>query len=132
YYALPTAGGHKGPHSTSPPLPPLRGSQPPHSLVRFSQNLTLRKASRPYIAQKRLCLFDTHIWFQHHVGKVIGNAARGLSLETPVEWHTDLMHHPPIHTQGAHTSRHHGSCLDLATQRTHDHPVPVLNPFFCR
>src|SRR5260370_9200502 len=58
------------------------------ALGRFNSHgilLHLWKASGAHITHKRLGLFDTHVWFQHHVCKVIGNAASALSLETPME-----------------------------------------------
>src|SRR6266566_1795151 len=112
--------------------PPLRGSQSLHCLVRFSQNLTLWQPPRPHITRKRLGLFDTHIWLQHHVCKIVGNATRTLALEAPMERHPDLMYRATTNTQGPHAPCHHGPCFDLATRRTHYQPVAILNATFSR
>src|SRR5438034_1557607 len=68
----------------------------------------LRQPSRPHITGKRLGLFDTHIWLQHHVCKIVGNATRTLALEAPMESHPDLMYRASTNTQGPHAPCHHG------------------------
>src|SRR5215472_7557622 len=40
-------------------------------------------ASRSYITGESLCLFNTYIWLQHHMGKIISNAASAFALEAP-------------------------------------------------
>jgi hypothetical protein len=48
-------------------------------------HMPLRKFAGPHVASKRLGLLNADIWLQHHMGQVIGNAAKTLSLETPME-----------------------------------------------
>src|SRR5438876_6842951 len=92
----------------------------------------LRQPPRPHITRKRLRLFDTHIWLQHHVCKIIGNATRNLALEAPVEGHPDLMDCASVNTQWPHAPCHHGPCLDLTTRCAHNQPVAMLNATFSR
>src|SRR5579875_3053724 len=69
--------------------------------------LFYREASGAYIAGERLRLFNTDVRFQHHVCKIVGNTARDLPLEAPVERESDLVDEPPGDAQGPHTMRNH-------------------------
>src|SRR5579875_2667458 len=89
--------------------------------------LFYREASGAYIAGERLRLFNTDVRFQHHVRKIVGNTARDLPLEAPVEGESDLVDEPPGDAQGPHTMRNHRSRLDLAARRADDHPIAVLD-----
>src|SRR5713226_1871245 len=92
----------------------------------------LRQPSGTHITGKCLRLFYTHVWLQHHMCQVIGNAAGTFPLEAPMERHADLMHNSSLDTQRANTSCHHSSRLDLPTRRANKHPLSMLDLAFRR
>ena len=52
-------------------------------------------APRANVAGKRLGLFYTYVWFQHHVRQVVSYATGALSLEAPMERQADLVYYVP-------------------------------------
>src|SRR5579859_8239345 len=86
--------------------------------------------SRTYVTGKRLGFFNTDVWFQDHMGQVIGNAAGALPLEAPVEGHTNLVNDTSINAQRAHTPRHHCSRFDLSARSADNQPLAMFDLAF--
>src|SRR5258708_29471156 len=88
------------------------------------------KSPRAHVTQKRLGLFNTHVWLQHHMRQVVGNAPRTLALEAPMERQANLVDQPPIHIEWANSLGHHSPRFDFATGRADDDPLSMLDlPF---
>src|SRR5437660_1241651 len=64
-------------------------------LVTITTRLRILKWAQ--IAGERFGFLDTHIWLQHHMGQIIGDAAFALPLEAPVEGQADLVNHPSLY-----------------------------------
>src|SRR5712692_3167681 len=92
----------------------------------------LRQPSGTHITGKCLRLFYAHVWLQHHMCQVIGNAASTFPLEAPMEGHADLMHNSSLDMQWSYTPRHHSTRFDLSTRRANKHPLSMLDLAFRR